>query len=76
MNTAKVFKNGRSQAVRLPQKYQFNSDEVWLKKFGEVVYLFPADALHEIFVKSLYEFPDDFMEDGRDQGDFEDREEL
>jgi antitoxin VapB len=74
MNTAKVFVNGKSQAVRLPQKFRFDSDEVYIKKIGEVVYLFPKESVTDIFVKSLTEFPDDFMRDGRDQGTFESRE--
>jgi antitoxin VapB len=76
MNTAKVFANGKSQAVRLPQKYRFSSDEVYVKKIGEVVYLFPKEAVSDIFVKSLSSFPDDFMEEGRDQGVFEEREDF
>lgn len=34
METAKVFENGRSQAVRLPKKYRFNSDEVMFSNWG------------------------------------------
>ena len=30
METAKIFENGRSQAVRLPKKFRFNTDEVTL----------------------------------------------
>ncbi|MDR0854680.1 MAG: type II toxin-antitoxin system VapB family antitoxin [Clostridiales Family XIII bacterium] len=74
MNTAKVFTNGKSQAVRLPKEFRFNADEVYVKKLGEVVYLFPKDSVHDIFAKSLHEFPDDFMADGRDQGINEVRE--
>ena len=35
MDTAKIFENGRSQAVRLPQKYRFNADEVVIQRLGD-----------------------------------------
>lgn len=34
MMTAKVFENGRSQAVRLPKECRFNTDEVAVNKIG------------------------------------------
>ncbi|PYR92069.1 MAG: AbrB/MazE/SpoVT family DNA-binding domain-containing protein [Acidobacteria bacterium] len=38
---AKVFRNNRSQAVRLPKEFQFNTDEVFIRKEGEEVILSP-----------------------------------
>ena len=35
MNIAKVFKNGRSQAIRLPKNFRVKSSEVYLKKVRE-----------------------------------------
>jgi len=35
MMTAKVFKNGRSQAIRLPKECRFSSDEVMVNKFSD-----------------------------------------
>lgn len=32
MQTAKLFKNGRSQAVRLPLEFRFEGDEVWIRR--------------------------------------------
>ena len=37
MMTAKLFENGRSQAVRLPKEYRFNGDEVAINKVGDIV---------------------------------------
>ena len=34
-NTAKIFKNGRSQAVRLPSVYRFDRDEVYIRRDEE-----------------------------------------
>jgi antitoxin VapB len=39
--TAKVFRNNRSQAVRLPRDFQFKTDEVYIRKEGEEVILSP-----------------------------------
>ena len=34
METAKIFENGRSQAVRLPKKFRFNTDEVIVQQLS------------------------------------------
>ena len=41
MTTAKLFINGRSQAVRLPKEFRFEGDEVGIKRVGSAVLLFP-----------------------------------
>ena len=41
MDTAKLFKIGRDQAVRLPKGYRFEGDEVYIKRVGEAVVLLP-----------------------------------
>jgi antitoxin VapB len=41
MDTAKLFKNGRSQAVRLPKEYRFEGEEVYIKRVGSAVVLLP-----------------------------------
>lgn len=40
---AKIFKNGRSQAVRLPKEFRFKGDEVKIKKEGKRVILEPVE---------------------------------
>jgi antitoxin VapB len=37
--TAKIFLNNRSQAVRLPKEFQFNTREVFIRKQGDDVVL-------------------------------------
>jgi antitoxin VapB len=81
MNTAKIFTTGKSQAIRIPKEYRFDTDygdELYVKKIGDILYLYPknADTVYDIFVRSLDEFPNDFMADGRDQGKFEVREDV
>lgn len=44
MEVAKVFKNGRSQAVRLPKEYRFDSEEVLIKKTSQGVLLMPKQT--------------------------------
>lgn len=69
MTTAKIFENGRSQAVRLPKEYRFSGDEVIVNKIGDVVMLTPKGNQWAGLVASLNLFSPDFMEDGRgDQG--------
>lgn len=41
MATAKLFRNGRSQAVRLPKEFRFEGDEVAIRREGESVVLEP-----------------------------------
>lgn len=62
MTTAKIFQNGRSQAVRLPKEYRFNSneDEVVIKKLGKAVVLISKSELKNVFLGSLAKFPEDF----------------
>ena len=76
METAKIFENGRSQAVRLPKKFLFNTDEVVVQQLGAAVLLVPKDALWQTFMDGLDSFTDDIFEDGRDQGDLKERETL
>ena len=40
--TAKLFRNGRSQAVRLPREFRFDGDEVRIRQVGEGVLLEPV----------------------------------
>jgi antitoxin VapB len=67
MNTAKVFLNGRSQAVRLPKEFQFSTDEVYIRRVGGVVLLFPREKAWDSLAWSLEHFTQDFMAE-RDQG--------
>lgn len=41
--TAKVFKNGRSQAIRLPKECRVDSDEVYIEKIGHSLIIVPKE---------------------------------
>ena len=62
METAKVFENGRSQAVRLPKKYRFDTDEVVVQRLGSSLILTPKDKIWETFMAGIEGFTDDFFE--------------
>lgn len=76
MMTAKLFENGRSQAVRLPKEYRFDGDEVSINKLGDIVILMPKESRWSGFLNSLEMFSDDFMKDGREQPVEQERETL
>lgn len=76
MMTAKIFDNGRSQAVRLPKEYRFNDDEVAVNKIGDVVILMPKENKWSGFLDSLNLFSEDFMKDGREKLGGQERETL
>ena len=73
MKTAKLFKNGQSQAVRLPKEFRFDDSEVFIKKSGNVVQLIPrTDSWNSLF-GSLKKFSRDFMSE-RTQPELDKRE--
>jgi antitoxin VapB len=41
MKTAKIFRSGNSQAVRLPKEFRVSDDEVFIKKAGDTIMLIP-----------------------------------
>ena len=75
MKTAKLFRNGQSQAVRLPKEFRFEGDEVFIKRSGNVVVLIPATHSWDALFGSLDKFSADFM-DERNQPEQPAREEI
>jgi antitoxin VapB len=76
MTVAKVFENGRSQAVRLPKEYRFSTDEVMVNRIGDIVLLMPKGSKWDSFMKAIDMFSDDFMAEGRDDQGVQERESL
>lgn len=76
MMTAKVFENGRSQAVRLPKECRFNTDEVVVNKIGDIVMLMPKTNKWNSFMQAIDMFSSDFFEDGRTDERMQERESL
>ena len=74
---AKVFKHGRSQAVRLPKECRFEGKEVRVTKVGNRLILEPLagdDAMPWALIDQLGDTP--FMPDGRDQPKMPDDREV
>ena len=74
METAKLFQNGSSQAVRLPKEFRLPGNEVKIFKKGNQVILEPIETTWDPLFESLSEFPEDFMKDGRNQPAMQKRE--
>jgi antitoxin VapB len=55
MQTARIFTNGNSQAVRLPKEFRFDEDEVVIRKFGDLVVLLPRKIRAESLLAMLEE---------------------
>lgn len=60
---AKLFMNGRSQAVRLPAAYRFEGDSVYVKRWRGALILLPKENPWAPLVESLGTFSADFMQD-------------
>lgn len=76
MDIAKLFQNGKSQAVRLPKEYRFSGDKVIIKRVSNAVILLPYQDSWQTLFESLEQFSDDFMSDGRQQPETQKRENI
>ena len=68
--TAKLFKHGRSQAVRLPKEFRMPGSEVRVRRVGRGVLLEPMDTAFDVqaWFDKLDEYVDEpFMAGGRKQ---------
>ena len=75
MNTAKIFTNGRSQAIRLPKEYRFKGDEVYINKIDDIVVIMPKNRKMALLMNTIDKFTDDFMEE-RNQPPVQSREDF
>jgi antitoxin VapB len=60
MQTARLFPNGQSQAVRLPKAFRFEGERVYVRRLGHAVILLPFHAPWQTLLDSLDEFSPDF----------------
>ena len=61
MRVAKIFKNGQSQAVRLPKEFRLEGKQVFVNRIGNVIVLIPEKNSWEPLLSSLGKFSLDFM---------------
>jgi antitoxin VapB len=68
--TAKLFRNGRSQAVRLPAEYRFEGSEVYVRRdpaSGDIILSRRPESWKELFtLMDSIEVPSDFLADRED----------
>ena len=74
MKTARIFRSGNSQAVRIPEEFQLEGDEVEILKRGTSLVLRPKRKSWAALIASLEKFTEDFMENGRKQQRVQKRE--
>ena len=69
-HTAKLFRNGRSQAVRLPADFRFQGSEVYVRRdpaTGDVILSGRPDSWQDYFdLVDTFEIPEDFLSNRRD----------
>ena len=76
MLSSKVFISGNSQAIRLPKEYQVDEKELYIQKIGNTIILFPKSDPWEAFQRSLSQFSEDFLKNGREQPKIQKRDNL
>jgi antitoxin VapB len=68
--TAKLFRNGRSQAVRLPSEYRFEGSEVYVRRdagTGDVILSRRPESWDDLFaLLQTAKIPEDFLADRKD----------
>ena len=69
-HTAKLFRNGRSQAVRLPAEHRFDGSEVYIRRdsaTGDVILSRRPESWQDFFeLMKTIDVPEDFMADRGD----------
>lgn len=73
---AKVFKNGASQAIRLPKEFRFDDDEVYVKRIGSAILMFPKDKAWNLMAEAISQFDDSFMPERNQPAKPEERDSL
>jgi antitoxin VapB len=73
MAVGKVFKTGRSQAIRLPKEFRVDVDEVYLKRTAEGFLVITKDPW-DVFFEGVEELSDEFLANQRVQPPLESRE--
>jgi antitoxin VapB len=67
MQSATVIKQGENQSIQLPLDFHVDETEYYVRRIGSSLVLLSKKNPWELFERSLSEFPDDFMADGRKQ---------
>jgi len=77
MRSAKLFVNGRSQAVRLPKEFRFEGDEVYIKKTAKGVLLLPKNkSVWDVWEEKLLRYDEPLIKERNQPLDQQKREKL
>lgn len=76
MDRAKIFKNGDSQAIRLPKDYRFKGKEVYIRKDGNNVILTPIDDAVDRFWNTVNHFSENLLIDRNQPNDYDKRKRI
>ena len=57
---AKVFQNGRSQAIRLPKEFRVNTEEVYIEKVGDSIIITPKQKSKWDMMRTALENMEEF----------------
>ena len=71
MAATKIFQNGNSQALRIPQELRTDKKEYLINKIGDIYIAYPAEDPWAPARQVIGTFPEDFMED-REQPPWDD----
>ena len=75
MDSVKIKHNGNKQSIDLPEKYKFDENELYIKKVGNSLVIFPKKISLDSWFKNLYNFSNDFLNE-RIQPEFDKRKNL
>lgn len=77
MKTAQLFKNGSSQAVRLPKEFRFKGKEVYIKKVNEGIVLIPKEqSVWDQWELNILKQKEPFMPERNQEKTQQEREDL
>lgn len=71
MTKTRIFQNGNSQAIRIPQEMRTEKNEYCINKIGDIFIAFPADDPWAPVRQVIGTFQENFMED-RNQPSWDD----
>ena len=63
MANTRVFQNGNSQAIRIPQEMKTDKKEYCINKIGDIYVAYPADDPWAAAKQVIGSFPDNYMEE-------------
>ena len=59
--TARILNTPDGQNIRLPKQFNFNTDQVQISKYGDLLIVFPESKRESLFAASLGSFTEDFF---------------